>query len=125
MTAGFSVPNRRSSHRAVKSGPRFSIAGRAPVRAEPFPRRSVVKKSSRPRLSVQALEGREVPAVVSGSVFLDANNNGHRDCGEAGIPNVQVKLVDVCGCVRGTTTTNCDGDYAFHCVSPGAYKIVE
>ncbi|HVK10351.1 MAG TPA: SdrD B-like domain-containing protein [Gemmataceae bacterium] len=84
-----------------------------------------MKKSSRPRLSVHALEGREVPAVVSGSVFLDANNNGHRDCGEAGIPNVQIKLIDVCGCVRGTAVTDCDGEYAFHCVSPGAYKIVE
>ena len=83
-----------------------------------------MNKSPRSRLSVQALEGREVPAVVSGSVFLDANNNGHRDCGEAGIPNVQIKLVDVCGCTR-TTVTNCDGDYAFPCVSPGAYKIVE
>lgn len=84
-----------------------------------------MKKLPRPRLSVQALEGREVPAVVSGSVFLDANNNGYRDCGEAGIPNVQVKLVDVCGCVRGTAVTDCEGDYAFPCVAPGTYKIVE
>jgi len=55
---------------------------------------------------------------------VDANNNGLRECGEAGIANVTVKLVDVCGCTR-TTTTDGNGDYAFYCVPPGSYKLVE
>lgn len=75
-------------------------------------------------LSVLSLEAREVPAVVSGSVFVDGNNNGYRDCGEAGIPNVTIKLVPACGPTR-TTTTDCDGNYAFDCVAPGKYQIVE
>jgi serine-aspartate repeat-containing protein C/D/E len=62
--------------------------------------------------------------VVGGSVFVDANNNGSRDCGEAGIPGVTVKLVPVCGCAR-VTTTDGNGDYAFDCVAPGKYTIVE
>jgi SdrD B-like domain len=76
------------------------------------------------RLSVLALEAREVPAVVSGSVYLDSNNNGHRDCGESGIPGVTIKLVPACGCAR-TTTTDGNGDYAFCDVGPGSYKLVE
>lgn len=83
-----------------------------------------MKKRSQSRLSVQALEAREVPAVVSGSVYVDANNNGYRDCGEVGIPNVTIKLVPVCGCPR-TTTTDGNGDYAFCNVGPGSYKIME
>ena len=83
-----------------------------------------MKYRSQPRLAVQSLEAREVPAVVSGSVYLDANGNGLRDCGEAGIPNVTVKLVPVCGCPQ-TTTTDCNGDYVFCGVGPGDYKIVE
>jgi len=83
-----------------------------------------VKSRPSPHLSVLSLEAREVPAVVSGSVFVDANNNGYRDCGEAGIPGVTIKLVPVCGCPR-TTTTDCNGDYAFDCVAPGKYTIVE
>ncbi len=75
-------------------------------------------------LSVQALEAREVPAVVSGSVYVESNNNGLRDCGDAGIPGVTVKLVDGRGCTR-TTTTDGNGDYAFYCVPPSTYKIVE
>jgi len=83
-----------------------------------------VKQQGSSRLSVLALEAREVPAVVSGSVYVDANNNGVRDGGEAGIPGVTVKLIDVCGCTR-STTTDCNGDYAFYCVPPSTYKIVE
>jgi hypothetical protein len=83
-----------------------------------------VKNRPSPRLSVLSLEAREVPAVVSGSVFVDANNNGYRDCGEADIPGVTIKLVPQCGCAR-TTTTDCNGDYAFDCVAPGKYTIVE
>ena len=83
-----------------------------------------MKNRPSPYLSVLSLEAREVPAVVSGSVFVDANNNGYRDCGEAGIPGVTIKLVPQCGTTR-TTTTDCNGDYAFDCVAPGKYTIVE
>jgi hypothetical protein len=83
-----------------------------------------VKIRTPSRLSVQRLEAREVPAIVSGSVYVDTNNNGIRDCGEAGIPNVTIKLIPECGCTR-TTTTDSNGDYAFYCVPSGHYKLVE
>ena len=83
-----------------------------------------MKTRSLSRLAVLALEAREVPAVVSGAVYVDANNNGLRDGGEAGIPGVTVKLVPVCGCAR-TTTTDANGDYAFTDVGAGEYELIE
>jgi uncharacterized protein (DUF2141 family) len=60
--------------------------------------------------------------TVGGVVFDDANGNGARDAGEAGIGGVTVTLSN--GASRTTTTTG-DGSYTFSGVAPGAYTVVE
>ena len=54
---------------------------------------------------------------VTGSVYLDSNNNGVREGTEAGIPNVTVTLTGSGSAgtpVSRTTTTAADGSYAFY-----------
>jgi len=74
---------------------------------------------------------------ISGEVFVDANNNGCDDFGEAPMPNVEVTLYE-CGpdgqpvptgtnTAIATTTTDEDGQYAFddECLTPGTLYFVE
>jgi Leucine-rich repeat (LRR) protein len=68
-------------------------------------------------------------ASISGSKFSDANNNGVRDPGEAGVPNWTLFL-DSNG--NGTldagersTTTDADGSYFFSGLTPGSYIVAE
>ncbi|HEY3900126.1 MAG TPA: SdrD B-like domain-containing protein [Chthoniobacter sp.] len=68
------------------------------------------------------------PAIISGSVYADSNNNGVRDPKEPGIPNVQITLTgtdDLGNSVTLTTTTDKNGDYAFSNLRPGTYTISE
>lgn len=60
-----------------------------------------------------------VPSVVpppapslQGSVFLDANRNGVRDRGEAGVPGAELSLLSPCEVLR-VTRTDVHGNYAF------------
>jgi hypothetical protein len=74
------------------------------------------RRRGSPRLEI--LEDRAVPAtgcaVVGGSVYYDANNNGIRDSGEVGIANNPVALLDAgTGSVVATTTTDANGYYTF------------
>lgn len=70
-------------------------------------------------------------AQVSGYVYLDANANGVKDPGEAGIAGVAVSLtgVDTSGnAVNRTLTTGADGSYAFTALaasSAAGYTITE
>ena len=68
-----------------------------------------------------------VPASLAGFVFQDANNNGSKDPGEAGIANVTVALAgtDDKGPVNLTTVTAGDGSYQFRNLRPGSYTITE
>lgn len=68
-----------------------------------------------------------VPASVGGFVYLDANNNGGKDPGEAGIANVTITLAgrDDVSAVGRTTTTAADGSYQFRNLRPGSYTITE
>jgi hypothetical protein len=50
---------------------------------------------------------------IEGTVFLDANGNGHRDLGEPGVAGVTVSLLDDSGNVVATTTTDSQGHYVF------------
>jgi hypothetical protein len=52
-------------------------------------------------------------ASIEGTVFLDANANGHRDFGEPGVSGVIVSLLDDSGNVVATTTTDNQGRYIF------------
>lgn len=72
----------------------------------------------------------QVPLVsTGGAVFGDANGNGVKDAGEAGIPNVTVTLSGV-SVVDGvitpkTATTDANGNYTFTGLIPGTYMITE
>ena len=56
---------------------------------------------------------------LPGVVFLDANNNGHADAGEAGAPNVTVVLDG-----RFSVQTDANGRFAFPVVATGHHIIV-
>lgn len=63
-------------------------------------------------------------ASLRGVVWSDANNNGIRDAGEAGVAGVTVRLLDETGTtVPGTTTTGADGSYQFSGLLPGRYVV--
>jgi hypothetical protein len=55
---------------------------------------------------------------ISGIVFLDANNNGHADAGEAGAPNVTVVLDG-----RFSMQTDAGGRFDFPVVATGRHII--
>jgi uncharacterized repeat protein (TIGR01451 family) len=62
-------------------------------------------------------------ASIGDEVFIDRNNNGIRDQGEPGIPNVTLTLRNPTGEVIGTTTTNSQGIYGFSGLQPGNYTV--
>ncbi|MBN1147026.1 MAG: DUF11 domain-containing protein, partial [Anaerolineales bacterium] len=59
-------------------------------------------------------------AVITGVVFEDANGNGERDAGEAGISGVEITLDDTF-----TKTTETDGSYIFFTPTAGKHTLVE
>ncbi len=58
--------------------------------------------------------------TLSGVVFRDANGNGNRDAGEAGIGGLTVTID---GPWPQSTTTAADGSYSFAHLPPGSYTI--
>ena len=67
-------------------------------------------------------------ASITGSVYVDANNNGTRDVGENGISGVTVNLVGTDAnqaSVNLTTTTSPDGIYSFTGLLSGSYTVTE
>ncbi len=66
-------------------------------------------------------------ASVAGNVYVDTNNNGIKELGEAGIAGVTVTLTGTndLGPVSLTTTTAADGSYIFNGLRPGTYSIKE
>ncbi len=65
---------------------------------------------------------------VSGSVFVDATNNGIRDLSDSGIASVILALsgTDNLGnAVTANTTTDLNGGFAFTGLRPGVYRVVE
>jgi hypothetical protein len=72
--------------------------------------------------------GEILPASLSGSVYVDANNNGDFEPGEAPIAGVQITLTgtnDLGNSVTLTTQTGSDGSYLFAALRPGSYHIHE
>ncbi|MGP1664986.1 MAG: SdrD B-like domain-containing protein, partial [Rhodanobacter sp.] len=75
--------------------------------------------------------GEWVPNDLTGSVFIDANNDGVRDAGEKGIPGVSIHLTgtDADGNpVDQTVLTGSDGGYAFSNLpkaGAGGYTLTE
>jgi len=56
-------------------------------------------------------------------VFLDPNDNGMQDAGEAGIPGVLVEVLDASGAVVGSDTTDSAGDYFVGGLDEGTYTV--
>lgn len=71
--------------------------------------------------------GELIPSDLGGQVYVDANNNGVRDPGEAGIADVALTLVGTndLGPVTLTAGTNSDGAYRFVNLRPGTYTLTE
>lgn len=61
---------------------------------------------------------------ISGSVFDDANGNGIRTTGEAGVAGRLVEL-ELGGTPAGTATTTASGAYSFSNLGPGTYRVRE
>ena len=70
--------------------------------------------------------GELLPASLSGFVYVDTNNNGVFDAGEAPIADVQLTLLDASGKPTGlTATTDTSGFYRFENLAPGMYGVAE
>lgn len=71
----------------------------------------------------------ELAASLSGSVWLDTNNNGVRDAGENGIAGVSVSLpagtVDALGNAVAAVVTDASGNYRFDDLLAGTYTVSE
>ncbi|MBL8483770.1 MAG: DUF11 domain-containing protein, partial [Rhodocyclaceae bacterium] len=61
-------------------------------------------------------------ASLSGSVYVDANDNGLRDAGEAGIAGVSVELS---GPTSASAITDASGTFGFSNLLPGSYTLTE
>jgi uncharacterized repeat protein (TIGR01451 family) len=71
--------------------------------------------------------GELAPSGLSGFVYLDSNDNGIKEAGEAGIPNVTVTLTGFSdqGPISQTATTDANGAYQFQGLRPGTYALTE
>ncbi len=61
---------------------------------------------------------------IRGTVWLDANGDGHRDANELGLVGVQIRLLWNAQII-GTDTTSGDGTYRFAALPPGTYVVRE
>ncbi len=67
-----------------------------------------------------------LPLTLSGYVYVDANNDGIRDIGEAPIAGVTLNLLDANGQPTGATAiTDADGFYSFVGLAAGTYGVSE
>jgi hypothetical protein len=72
-----------------------------------------------------ALFGNQVAtASISGSKFNDANGNGVRDAGEAGVAGITINLAGPNGLTR-TTTSDASGNFSFSSLPAGAFILSE
>ena len=64
-------------------------------------------------------------SIISGTVFLDQNNNGVQNGADTPIANVVVELLNASNAVIATTTTDASGNYSFPNLAPGTYSVRE
>lgn len=67
----------------------------------------------------------QLPAELSGVVFVDRDGDCVQDANEEGLAGVKVELLDNTGKVVGTTTTNATGQYSFVNLRAGEYTVRE
>ncbi len=61
---------------------------------------------------------------ISGSIYVDQNNNGQRDPGEIGLAGVTVTIIDQnAPGTRVDVVTDANGDYQFVKMFPGDYRL--
>ena len=65
------------------------------------------------------------PAILSGFVYVDTNNDGVKENNEIGIGGVTITATSVSNGSSQTTLTNADGSYSFIGLQPGTYTIKE
>ena len=63
-------------------------------------------------------------ASISGFVYVDTNDNGLFEAGEAPIPNVLIELIQN-GTTISSTTTDVNGFYLFDNLAAGTYNVAE
>lgn len=66
-----------------------------------------------------------VPSSISGTVFLDQNNNGIQNGADTGISGVTLELLNNAGTTVAATTTDASGHYSFTGLLPGNYAVRE
>ncbi|MGC4005983.1 MAG: SdrD B-like domain-containing protein [Pirellulales bacterium] len=66
-----------------------------------------------------------IPATISGSVWVDSNQNCKYEVGEKLLQGVTIELLDASGKVIATTQTDVNGFYKFWQLPPGEYQIRE
>jgi large repetitive protein len=72
--------------------------------------------------------GEILPVSLSGTVYLDPNNNGVQNPGEAGISGVSIRITgtdDTGAAVDRTVVTGANGTYAAADLRPGTYTVSE
>ncbi len=89
------------------------------------------QRSSRTMLNLEALETRSLlsanaSGLISGVAFVDHNDNGKLDPGEATLPGIAVTLTGSTTqgtAVKTTAITAANGSFAFENVLPGSYQV--
>lgn len=90
---------------------------------------NVITISNLPAAGASGNDFGELAGSLSGTVFLDRNNNGVQDAGEPGLPGVQLQLpagsVDALGNAVTPALTDADGRYSFEHLLAGTYTVTE
>ena len=66
-----------------------------------------------------------IPSSISGTVFLDQNNNGTQEAGDTALVGVTLQLLNASNTVIATTATDNSGNYSFTGLAPGTYTVKE
>lgn len=66
-----------------------------------------------------------VLSSISGTVFLDQNNNGLKELADTALAGVTVELLNGSGTVLTTAVTDAAGAYSFPGLPPGTYSVRE